>query len=165
MATKEEMIVHWMDIVNAVFHAEDKLRDEWNPKLKEALNMSPDERVELCDSYIRAIATEIIDNSGMRFEEENKAELLENGVKVIEDLFGVDVRNNKSRVREVADLRAIYCYRMRNAGVSLSDIGRFLGIDHSTVHHGCKKVSDALDYPLIYSDLVERYTLFNSVEL
>lgn len=58
--TKDELIEHWMGIVACVFQAEDKLRDEWAPRLKEALHLSPDERVELCDDYLRAIAEEIL---------------------------------------------------------------------------------------------------------
>ena len=60
MRRDEELIRHWMDIISAVFYAEDALRDEWAPRLKEALSMSPDERVELCDNYLRAIAIEIL---------------------------------------------------------------------------------------------------------
>ena len=61
---REELILHWMDIIAAVFSAEDSIKPEWEPRLKLALQMSPDERVELCDNYLRAIAVEILENGG-----------------------------------------------------------------------------------------------------
>ena len=60
MQDKTELIKHWVGIIACVFNAEDTLRDEWAPRLQEALHLSPDERVELCDDYLRAIATEIV---------------------------------------------------------------------------------------------------------
>jgi len=61
MGSKAELIEHWMGIVACVFQAEDKLRDEWRDRLRSALEMDPDERAELCDDYLRAIATEIVE--------------------------------------------------------------------------------------------------------
>lgn len=65
------MIEHWMDIANAVFRAEDEISDVWFPKLRAAKKDIPsDERRQLADNYLRAIATEIVENSGMTFEDE-----------------------------------------------------------------------------------------------
>lgn len=70
MLTKEEQIEHWMDIAAAVFRAEDEISKEWFPKLRAAKkDMPSDERRQLADDYLRAIATEIIENSGFKFED------------------------------------------------------------------------------------------------
>lgn len=68
---KEQMIEHWMDIAAAVFRAEDEISDVWFPKLRAAKkDMPSDERRKLADDYLRAIATEILENGGMAFEDE-----------------------------------------------------------------------------------------------
>ena len=70
MLTKEEQIEHWMDIAAAVFKAEDEISDVWFPKLRAAKkDMPSDERRQLADDYLRAIATEIIENGGWTFED------------------------------------------------------------------------------------------------
>ena len=71
MLTKEQQILHWMDIAAAVFRAEDEISKEWFPRLRAAKkDMPSDERRQLADNYLRAIATEIIENGGMAFEDE-----------------------------------------------------------------------------------------------
>lgn len=68
--TKEQMIIHLCDIVRAVFRAEDEISKEWFPKLRKAKELPGDERRQLADDYLRAIATEIIENGGLTFEED-----------------------------------------------------------------------------------------------
>lgn len=64
MLTKEEQIEHWADIAAAVFRAEDAISKDWFPKLRAAKKDMPgDERRQLADDYLRAIATEIIEHS------------------------------------------------------------------------------------------------------
>lgn len=70
MMTKEQMINHWADIAAAVFKAEDEISKEWFPKLRKAKDLPSDERRKLADNYLRAIATEIIENGGWTFEED-----------------------------------------------------------------------------------------------
>ena len=71
MLTKEEQIEHWMDIAAAVFKAEDEISKEWFPRLRAAKkDMPSDERRQLAEDYLRAIATEILENGGMAFEDE-----------------------------------------------------------------------------------------------
>lgn len=64
------MIAHWMDIAAAVFRAEDEISKKWFPKLRAAKDLPSDERRQLADDYLRAIATEIIENGGWTFEED-----------------------------------------------------------------------------------------------
>ena len=59
-----------MDIAAAVFRAEDEISKEWFPKLRAAKSLPSDERWQLADDYLRAIATEIIENGGCTFEED-----------------------------------------------------------------------------------------------
>ncbi len=51
-----------MDIAAAVFKAEDEISKEWFPKLRKAKDLPSDERRQLADDYLRAIATDIIEN-------------------------------------------------------------------------------------------------------
>ena len=67
--TEEQMIEHWCDIVRAVFRAEDAIPEIWKERLREAKTAEPDLRDKICDGYVRAIATEIIENSGLTFED------------------------------------------------------------------------------------------------
>lgn len=67
--TKEEMIEHWADIAAAVFKAEDAIKDEWLPKLQATKNASKITKEQIADAYLRAIATEILDNTNWQMEE------------------------------------------------------------------------------------------------
>lgn len=67
--TKEDMIIHWMDIAAAVFKAEDAIKDEWQTKLQATKNASKITKEQIADAYLRAIATEILDNTNWQMEE------------------------------------------------------------------------------------------------
>lgn len=67
--TKEDMIIHWMDIAAAVFKAEDAIKDEWMPKLQSTKNASKITKEQIADAYLRAIATDILDNTNWEMEE------------------------------------------------------------------------------------------------
>lgn len=155
--TKEKMIEHWMGIISCVFSAEDKLRGEWTPRLKGALSLSPDERVALCDDYLRDIATEILD--GSLWKEDADESRLTDALGVMQSIFGIDIRK-RSRMQEYVDLRMVFCYRMHDEGISYSAIGRAIGRDHSTVMNCCAKMKDALDYPNAFQGLVAKYRRF-----
>lgn len=70
MLTKEEQIEHWKNIVLAVFRAEDSLPKIWESRLRVAKSVKKEMRERICDSYVKAIATEIVDNCGMEFADE-----------------------------------------------------------------------------------------------
>jgi hypothetical protein len=67
---KEEMIIHWMDIAAAVFRAEEAIRETWMPILREAAEKKGIEAQHTCDAYLRAVATEIVENINIKFDEE-----------------------------------------------------------------------------------------------
>ena len=67
MNNRKELIERWKDIASAVFKAEDEINAEWFPRLKQA---TKENAAEVADAYLEAIATEIIDNSNMKFEDE-----------------------------------------------------------------------------------------------
>lgn len=67
--TKEEMIEHWASIAAAVFKADDAIKEEWLPKLQAAKNASDIVKQQMADAYLRAIATEILDNTNWQMEE------------------------------------------------------------------------------------------------
>ena len=67
MNNRKELIDRWKTIANAVFKAEDEIKAEWFPRLKQA---TKENAAEVADAYLEAIATEIINNSNMKFEDE-----------------------------------------------------------------------------------------------
>lgn len=68
--TKEQMIAHWIPIVNAVLVAENNLPDEEREKLKAARGTGSSKEQWAIEAYMRAIATEIVENGAMEFEED-----------------------------------------------------------------------------------------------
>lgn len=67
MNNRAELIERWKTIASAVFRAEDEIKAEWFPRLKQATKENAE---EVADAYLTAIAEEIIDNSQMKFEDE-----------------------------------------------------------------------------------------------
>ncbi len=68
--TKEEMIEHWANIAAAVFKAEDAISAQWKMTLVLAKGKSDTEKQQIADDYLRAIATEILDNTNWQMEDE-----------------------------------------------------------------------------------------------
>jgi len=60
MKKDEELIEHWMLLASAVFTAEDRLREEWRPKLLAAVDGGEELKTFTAQAYLRAIAKEII---------------------------------------------------------------------------------------------------------
>lgn len=58
--TRQEAINRWADITEIVFWVEERIANEWNAKLKEAVNKPKDEQYTLAKEYCRAVATEIV---------------------------------------------------------------------------------------------------------
>jgi chromosomal replication initiation ATPase DnaA len=54
-----------------------------------------------------------------------------------------DEITSKSRVREVADARAVVQAIMRDRGWILSRIGTVFGTDHHSIMHNCRKIEQA----------------------
>lgn len=69
MTNRKELIERWKDIASAVFKAEDEIKAEWFPRLKQA---TKENAAEVADAYLEAIAKEIIDNSNLKFEDEEE---------------------------------------------------------------------------------------------
>lgn len=69
MENRAELISRWKDIASAVFKAEDEIKAEWFPRLKQA---TKENAAEVADAYLEAIAKEIIDNSNLKFENEEE---------------------------------------------------------------------------------------------
>lgn len=67
--TRNEMIEHWANIAAAVFKAEHNISDKWQPILKAARGKTDLEVQQTVDAYLRAIATEILDNTNWEMEE------------------------------------------------------------------------------------------------
>lgn len=69
MNNRKELIKRWKTIASAVFWAENNIIANWRPRLEQARE---DNASEVADAYLEAIATEIIDNSNMNFEDEEE---------------------------------------------------------------------------------------------
>lgn len=68
--TKEQMIAHWIPIVNAVLVAENNLPDEEREKLKAARGTGSSKEQWAIEAYMRAIATEIVENGAVGFADD-----------------------------------------------------------------------------------------------
>ena len=55
-------INQWADIIRTVFAAEANIknRDKWVERLREARNLPEDQRMKVCNEYVRELATEIV---------------------------------------------------------------------------------------------------------
>lgn len=71
MNNRAELIERWKTIASAVFKAEDEIKTEWFPRLKQT---TKENAAEVADADLTAIATEIIDNSQMKFEDEDRSD-------------------------------------------------------------------------------------------
>ena len=69
MDNRERQIEMWMDVAAEVFAAEDRIGLKWFPELRKAKEMTDGERRQLCEDYLRAIATEIV--SGIEMYDED----------------------------------------------------------------------------------------------
>lgn len=69
MENRAELINRWKTIVSAVFKAENNIINDWRPRLEQ---VTKENASEVADAYLTAIATEIIDNSNMKFEDEEE---------------------------------------------------------------------------------------------
>lgn len=81
-------------------------------------------------------------------------------VGILSALVGRDIMQH-SRERELVWARNMACYRLVMDGYSLCKVGRFMGMDHSTVSHAKKQVANMLDMPSMYPEemsLWEKFT-------
>ena len=70
---------------------------------------------------------------------------------------GIDVREHRSANRVGCMARTVFVYVARQAGFTTTQIGRFVGRDHSTVVVASARMQDALDCPAADRELVELY--------
>lgn len=71
MNNRKELIERWKTIASAVFKAEDEIKTEWFSRLRQA---KKENAAEVADAYLEAIAKEIIDNSYLKFEDEDRSD-------------------------------------------------------------------------------------------
>lgn len=79
---------------------------------------------------------------------------------VMSRTFGIDIRK-RCRLQEYADLRFVFCYRMRMEGIPYKVIGRMVERDHATVMNSCQRMDDALKYPHAFPELVQKFNQFD----
>lgn len=58
--TREDIIQHFMDVVAAVFRAEDVVRPQWEERLRACRGADKDTLSKAADGYLRAVSEEIL---------------------------------------------------------------------------------------------------------
>lgn len=84
--------------------------------------------------------------------------------EAMEGLTGFDVRT-RTRLAEYVRARVVYAFTARMEGFSQMAVAKWLGLDHSTVHHLERRMNDALSMPSAFKDYVGLYNQFTSVIL
>jgi hypothetical protein len=64
------------------------------------------------------------------------------------------------RTRENTDIRTLVATEMRSEGFTLEEIGIYMRRNHSTVTHYTKMLEDAMKYPKMYADLIQKHESF-----
>jgi len=63
-----------------------------------------------------------------------------------------------SRLRNIADARAILSYLLhKRLKMTSLAVGKYLGRNHATVLHACKKVENLMQFEKGYSELVNKF--------
>lgn len=75
-------------------------------------------------------------------------------------LTGTDVRERGRETKRVWR-RALFIDAARDKGITLSRIGSYLGMSHSTVLHQQRKIKTALALPAAFKDIVEEYNKYH----
>lgn len=73
---------------------------------------------------------------------EHADKLLTAVLAVFTEELGVSVGAimGRARTRRVSRARQMVCFVLRQAGLSFPEIGRVMGLDHSTVQHACRRI-------------------------
>ena len=75
--TKEQQIAHWAAVVDIVLTAENNIPDEEKQALVAARGTGESEERRAIERYIRAVATEIVEQGGMAFESDDSENEIE----------------------------------------------------------------------------------------
>ena len=81
--------------------------------------------------------------------------------RAAEKATGTKVAPGRSRPRVL--VRAFIAYRLCAEGYSRNDVGKVLGLDHSTVLHLCRKVEGMLSLPRAYAQEVKMFADFEGL--
>ena len=81
-------------------------------------------------------------------------------MKAMFDASGINVLE-MCRRKEVVWARNMVMYKLCMTGMSLSKVGEYFGMDHSSVWYCKNQVKTMLDYPMIYVDELELWVKFN----
>ena len=118
---------------------------------RKALDLPVEERVSLI-SILQASLRRHPHGNGNR-----AGELLD----IIGDIYGCDIPL-RSRKAEYVWARAMVVYQLRQEGFTLMEIGRMMGMHHSSVFHLEGKMKDALMYSFAYRDVIDIWKQFQN---
>lgn len=74
-------------------------------------------------------------------------------IQVMQDILGEEIPR-EGRKAEWVWARTMAVYQMRQEGYTLCDIGKQMGRNHASVIHLLDKMQNALDYPVMYPDVM-----------
>lgn len=80
-------------------------------------------------------------------------------VEVMSEIIGRNVLD-RSRNRDLVWGRNMIAYQLLRSGLSLSEVGRLLGMDHSTMHYCKGQVAKMLSMPSMYVREIDIWNQF-----
>lgn len=115
---------------------------------RQVLNLPPQDRIAL----VQAIQATF---NGVP----TPAERLEYLADKMNAAAGLEIRE-RTNARAFATARWLFAFVARREGYPQAVIGNFLGLDHSSICHGEKRVSEMFAYPEAYGKELELYNKY-----
>lgn len=80
-------------------------------------------------------------------------------VEAMEGIVGMSLAT-RARLRQLVDARYIVAYTASREGFTQEEVAEALGLDHSTLSYGIRRVADTLATPEAGRDLIQLYNQF-----
>jgi hypothetical protein len=113
------------------------------------------ERLNLCSALQESILQERMER---RHPRPSRCGVL---TALMEETIGETIPS-KSRETRFVWARAMVVYQLRQEGFTLMEIGRMMGMHHSSVFHLEGKMKDALMYSFAYRDVIDIWKQFQN---
>ena len=114
------------------------------------------ERLNLCEALKNSILVERRDRPHL---EMNRGLFL---LDKMSQILGEPVLERSREVRYVW-ARAIVVYQMMMEGFGVSETGRLIGKNHSTITYLRHRMQDVMDYPAAYRDIIDMWNKFQKL--
>lgn len=114
------------------------------------------DRLNLCEALKNSILVEKMERPHPSM---NRGLYLLNKMEMI---LGEPVLSKSREVRYVW-ARAMVVYQMMTEGFGVTETGRMIGKNHSTITYLRHRMKDALDYPAAYRDIIDMWNKFKKL--